>query len=149
MAELARLDRTLRHAFDGPDAPVLTLADLAAVASERWATLGFGLHPTFARLRLHHNTLALWQALDQDEDPPPALPLAEPGELLVWRRGHQPHFRSLPALEAAALEALHAGLSFADTGARLAARFGEPDMAAQLGGLLRRWVDEELLSALR
>ena len=149
VAELARLDRALRHAFDGPDAPVLTLQDLAAIAPERWATLGFELHPTFARLQLNHNTLALWQALDQDEDPPPALPLAEPGELLIWRRGHQPHFRSLPAHEAAALDALHAGLCFADTGAQLAARFDLPDMATQLGGLLRRWIDEALLSAWR
>ena len=129
--------------------PVLTLADLAALPPEAWSHIGFVLHPTYARLRLSHNTLALWQALDTDQTPPEAAALAEPGELLIWRRGHQPHFRSLQALEAAALDALHAGNSFAATCARLSENFEGQNMAADTGALLRRWVDEELLSAVR
>lgn len=148
LPELARLDRSLRHAFDGPDAPLLALSDLGALPPARWASVGFVLHPTFARLQLRHNTLALWQALDHDEDPPPALPLAEPGELLIWRRGQQPHFRSLQPLEAAALDALARGLSFAATGQYLSERFEQQaTMAAELGALLRRWIDDELLTA--
>lgn len=147
LPELARLDIMLRHVFDGPGATPLTMADVAALPPERWADVGFVLHPTTMRLQLHHNTLALWQSLDQDEDPPPALPLSEPGELLVWRRGHRPHFRSLPALEGVALDALAQGLSFAATGQRLSERFEAPALAAELGALLRRWIDEELLVA--
>ena len=152
LAELALLDRTLRHAFDGPDAPVLTLADLAAFSTAsptHWAETGFVLHPTATRLRLMHNTLALWQALDQDQAPPEAAPLAEPGELLIWRRGQQPHFRSLQALEAAALDCVAQGQSFAELCHQLSMRFQHPNMAAEVGGMLRRWVEEELLSALR
>lgn len=145
VAELAALDWALRHAFDGPDAAPLTLADLAALPPEAWGTIGFGLHPTYARLRLQHNTLAVWQALDRDEAPPAAAPLAVPGDLLIWRRGHQPHFRSLQALEATALDRLHAGWSFAHTCDDLATHHGDQDMAALTGSLLRRWVDEELL----
>lgn len=149
VAELAQLDWALRHAFDGPDAPVLTLADLAALAPHRWADVGFSLHPTYARLQLQHNTLAIWQALDDDGVPPEAAPLAEPGELMIWRRGHQPHFRSLQALEAAALGGLQVGLGFAAVCAALSDQFESADMAAEVGGLLRRWVDDELLSAVR
>ena len=149
VAELAQLDWALRHAFDGPDAPVLTLADLATLPTERWADVGFTLHPTYARLRLRHNTLAIWQALDDDGVPPDAAPLAEPGELMIWRRGHQPHFRSLQALEAAALDGLQAGQSFAAVCAMLTEEFASADAAAEMGSLLRRWVDEELLSAVR
>lgn len=148
VAELAALDWALRLAFDGADAAVLTLADLAALPAGAWNHVGFALHPTYARLRLHHNTLALWQALDRDQAPPAAAPLAEPGDLLIWRRGHQPHFRSLQPLEAAALDCLHRGLSFADTCAYLSARFERPDAAAEIGALLRRWIDEGLLSAV-
>ncbi|KQW42461.1 MULTISPECIES: DNA-binding domain-containing protein [unclassified Roseateles] len=149
VAELAQLDWALRRAFDGPDAPVLTLADLAALAPERWADVGFSLHPTYARLQLRQNTLAIWQALDQDREPPEAEPLDEPGELLIWRRGHQPHFRSLQPLESAALAGLHAGLGFAAVCAAMSEQFPSEDAAAAVGGLLRRWVDEELLSAVR
>ncbi len=149
VAELATLDWALRHAFDGPDAPVLTLADLAALPPAAWGEVGFALHPTCARLRLQHNTLALWQALDRDEDPPLAARLAETGDVLIWRRGHSPHFRSLQPLEAAALDSLQAGLSFAATCEQLSLTFDRPNMAADTGALLRRWVDDELLSAAR
>ena len=116
------------------------------MAPEAWAHVGFTLHPTYARLQLQHNTLAIWQALDQDGTPPEAAPLAEPGELLIWRRGNQPHFRSLQPLEAAALDGLHQGLGFAELCARLSAQFESQALAAEVGGLLRRWVEEELLS---
>ena len=149
VAELAALDWALRHAFDGTDAPPLTLTDLAALPPEAWGQIGFVLHPTYARLRLLHNTLALWQALDDDQPPPAAAALAEPGELLIWRRGHQPHFRSLQALEATALDCLHQGQSFAATCEHLSVHFEHQNMAAETGALLRRWIDEELLSGVR
>ena len=149
VSELAQLDWALRLAFDGADAPVLVLADLAALPIEAWSHVGFVLHPSCARLRLRHNTLAIWQALESDQVPPDASALAEPGELLIWRRGHKPHFRSLQALETAALDALRAGSSFAEMCARLSESFDGQNMAVDTGTLLRRWVDEELLSVVR
>jgi hypothetical protein len=149
VAELARLDAALRGAFDSANAPVLELAALAAVPPEAWATLGFAFQPSVARLRLHHNTLALWQALDSEQTPPTTQPLDAPTELLIWRLETQPHFRSLGALESAALDALLAGASFATTCADLDERFADVDVAQQSGALLRRWVDDGLLSAVR
>lgn len=149
LPELARLDLALRRAFDGPDAPVLALTDLARLEPGRWAEAAFELHPTARRLPVRFNTLALWQAIDDEADPPPPQRLAEAGEVLVWRRGHRPHFRSLAPFEAAALDAVQSGASFADTAQRLAAAFGSSGLSDALGGLLRRWIDEELLSRLR
>ncbi len=149
IAELASLDWALRRAFDGPDAPVLTLTDLGALAPEAWGQVGLTLHPTCQRLVLQHNALALWQALDQDQALPPAVAQQQTTDLLVWRRGHQPHFRSLGALEGSALDALQQGQSFAGLCEALAHRYPDVDTAVQAGTLLRRWVDEELLSALR
>jgi hypothetical protein len=149
LPELARLDLALRRAFDGPDAPVLTLEALATLDAGRWADAAFELHPTAVRSSVRFNTLQIWQALDDDLDPPPPQPLAEAGEVLVWRRGHRPHFRSLAPFEAAALDAVQSGASFAATAQRLVERFGAAGLADALGGLLRRWIDEELLSRLR
>lgn len=149
LPELACLDRALRHAFDGADATPLTLADIGAVSPQQWGEIGFVLHPTAVRQQLQHNTLAIWQALDDDRDAPPALALREPGELLIWRRGHQPHFRSLQPLEAAALDAIAGGASFAQTLQGLADACGGAAPADALGAMLRRWIDDALLVAIR
>lgn len=148
IAELATLDWALRGAFDGPDAPALTLADLGSVAAEAWARLVLVLHPTTARRRLQHNTLAIWHAIDQDQAPPAAERLSEPTELLVWRRELSPHFRSVGALEARALDMVLDGIGFSAVCECLAAEFPAADLAVEAGALLRRWVDDGLLSAL-
>ena len=145
IAELAALDWSLRSAFDAADAPTLTMTDLASLAPEDWAELRLRLPPSYARLKQSFNTLALWQALDGDETPPTAQRLTAPLDLLIWRRGHSPHFRSLGPLEAQALDALAAGRTFAETCADLAETSSGLNVVAELGTLLRRWVDEELL----
>ncbi|UXH79659.1 HvfC/BufC N-terminal domain-containing protein [Roseateles amylovorans] len=148
IAELAALDWALREAFDAADAQALTPADLAALPAEAWATVGFGLPPSYRRLRLSHNTLAIWQALDQDETPPSAEPLVQALDVLIWRRGSSPHFRSLGTLEAAALDALAQGQSFAALCEALSERFPDSNLVSEVGGLLRRWVEEGLLAGL-
>lgn len=145
IAELAALDWALRLAFDGPDAPVATLADLAGVAPEAWAQLGLQFHPTCARMRLAFNTLALWQALDRDETPPAAALLPQPTQLLIWRQAQSPHFRSLDAFEACALDDQRGGMSFASTCEAQARRFPATDVVAEMGRVLRRWIEEGLL----
>jgi hypothetical protein len=148
IGELAQLDWTLRRAFDGPDAQPLDLAALARVEPAAWEHIGLAMVPTLARLSLACNTLALWCALDRDEAPPAPEALPQRTELLVWRRGHEPHFRSLDEAERTLLDALLRGHSFAQACTALAARLPEADTALQAGRLLRRWVDEDLLAAI-
>lgn len=149
IGELASLDWALRRAFDGADAPALGLAELAALPAEAWARVGFIFQPTCQRLQLRHNTLAIWQAIDQDGTPPDAQLLERPTELLVWRRELQPHFRSLGVLEASAIDRLLHGAGFAETCEALSAEFPEAAIAPETGALLRRWIDEGLLSGLQ
>ena len=148
--EIALLDHALRRAFDGPDAEPLSLQDLAAMAAEDaevWTRPVLQLHPNCQRLRLQHNALTLWHAMDQEQPAPPPERLAEPGAVLVWRRALQPHFRSLGAQEACALDALQAGQSWVGICGELTATFPGEDHAALAGALLRCWLDEGLLCA--
>lgn len=146
VAELAALDWAMRAAFDGADAQPLTADALARVPAEAWGTLGLAWHPTVQRLSLQHNTLALWQALDGDAPPPPATALAQPTELLVWRLGLQPHFRSLDTVEALAVDRLRAGASFSATCLELSVAWPTLDVGPAAGALLRRWLDEGMLT---
>lgn len=146
VAELAALDAALRSAFDCADAPPLRPGDLAGI--QDWEGLAFRLHPSFHLLELRHNTVAIWQALQAEEAPPAAAPLPQAAGVLVWRRGWQPHFRSLEDDEMRALQALDGGASFGDVCAQLSGRVGA-DAAVRAAGWLRRWLAEELLVALR
>ena len=149
VAELAQLDWALRNAFDGPDSAVLAAADLSGVPPEAWATLRLMLVPTAELLHFEHNTVAVWQALDDDATTPP--PARERGAVgvdwLVWRKELQPHFRSLHPVEAALLRAMQAGAAFAQAceQAQQGRVAVEDDAAALIGGALRQWLDDGVL----
>ena len=113
VAELARLDWAMRNAFDGADAHPLDGAALAGLSDEDWATVVFSLHPTAQMLRVQRNTLDLWHAMDRSEAPPQVESLTGTGRLLVWRKGFQPHFRSIGDDEATMLQAMASGTPFA------------------------------------
>lgn len=149
VGELAALDATLRRAFDAADAPVLGLAALAELPPEDWARVTLLWQPACQRLALRHNTLALWHAIDQDGTPPPVQALGEPLQVLVWRVGAQPHFRSLDAVEAEAIDRARAGAGFAAVCEALAARLPPGEAAPRCGALLRRWVEDGALTGLR
>ncbi len=149
VAELARLDWALRGAFDGPDAAVLDAAALGAIAPEAWGTLRFALHPTARLLVFEHNSVAIWQALDDEAEPPELARGSHPVTWLVWRKGLQPHFRSLHPVEATLLQGALTGTGFAASCERAAALDAgdTPDeLQPRIGACLRQWVEDELLS---
>jgi hypothetical protein len=159
VAELAAMDWALRGAFDAADAPVLDAPGLQLIPAEAWATGRLSFHPSARVILQRFNTLAIWQALDREEAPPPiaALPVAQ--AVLVWRRNEQPHFMSIGEDAARVLTASLDGLGFAGLCEEMAARAAacEPDddpeaaarhASATMGGLLRRFVDLGALSGV-
>jgi hypothetical protein len=144
MADLARLEWALRQAFDAANRPMMGLAELGLIPAEAWATLGFELAPGTTVLHLSHAVAPLWQSLSREETPEPVR--AEPSCMLVWRQGWQPHFRSLSADEAQAVEALLAGHPFSEACAHLAT---SKDGEARVGHWLQLWAEEGLLARVR
>lgn len=146
-AELARLDWALRGAFDGPDADALDASVFADLAPEAWATLRLVPVPTTQLLVFRHNTVAVWQALDDDEVPPDLQVADIEVDWLVWRKGLQPHFRSLHRAEATLLRAMLDGSSFASACAQAEAGVpADEDVSMLIGGFLRQWLEDELLA---
>lgn len=148
IGELAMIDWQLRAAFDGADAPALRADSLQQLTADDWERLGFVFAPTLSLAPLRFGTLAIWHALDRDETPPPARPLAQPAHLLVWRKGLEPHFRSLDAIEHAALARMLCGASFADVCAALQQAHPDRDAAATAAAFLRQWFEDELIVGL-
>jgi hypothetical protein len=146
LSDLAALEKSLNDAFDGKDADVLGLADMAGFAPEVWNELRFKPHPTAARLDLSTNASAIWMALKNDETPPEAIALDEPARLLIWRQDNTPVFRELSAEEAMMWDEAANGIPFGVLCAMLAT-YDDPDGAAARGaGYLHGWISAGLLT---
>lgn len=145
IAELAQIDWQLRQAFDGPNANPIALSDLATLSPEAWASVGFRFAPTLMITPLRYNSIGIWHALDQEQTPPSAEVLPEPSWLLIWRKGWQPHFRTISALEQAALSQLKDGASFAAVCAALSEQFSDEEAATVAADSLRTWLQDELI----
>ena len=144
VSELALMDWKLRRAFDGADSCVMTLEDLQQLASEK--SLRLQAVPTLTTCTQHFNTLEIWNAINQDQTPPGVEALPEPIELLIWRKGHSPHFRSLAKIESAAIACVCSGDALEAIGAALEKDFPDVDVATEFGVMLHRWIDDEIIS---
>ncbi|MBT9613631.1 MAG: putative DNA-binding domain-containing protein [Burkholderiales bacterium] len=148
IAELALIDWQLRHAFDGPNATPVQPAELAGLSPEDWENVGFQFAPTLFIAPLRYNTVSIWHALDQEQVPPTAEALPEPSWLLIWRKGWQPHFRTIQAVEQAALAQMQGGASFAEVCAALSQQFSDQEAATVAAEGLRTWLQDELIVGL-
>ncbi len=145
-SELARFEWTLALAFDSADAPVLASVDLATVPPEDWGRLRFTLHPSARVLDMNWNTVAVWQALDEDRAPPSIE--EETSSWLIWRKELNPHFRSLEPGERSSLALIANGACFAEVCEALSAGAAESDSTALAAGYLSAWLGDGLLSRM-
>jgi hypothetical protein len=146
LAELAALERSLNDAFDAGDAPVLGIADVAAIPPEAWSRLAFVVHPSTACLEASTNAGAIWMALKAEAPPPPAAVSPEPVRVLVWRHGATAMFREVSAEEGMMWQLTAGGAHFGDV-CEMMAVFDTADTApARAAGILKNWLDAGLLS---
>lgn len=146
LSELARFEWALRHTIDAADSKVVRVETLQAILPEHWGALRFALHPSATIMKLQWNTPQVWQALS-DGVPPPD-PDRQAMTWLIHRRPDRVGaWRSVSALEQAALDCLARGGCFSDicevVSESLSA--GE-DCASQSAQLLRLWVEQGLIS---
>lgn len=119
LTQLAQLDWDLRACFDGPDVTALDIATVAADRESRWMSHSNPLHPSLVLRDITTNTVTLWRAIDADIDVPEAVRLPAPATLAVWRKGLQPHFKTLETGEAVFLRMLLQGHSIANVAGAL------------------------------
>jgi hypothetical protein len=145
LSEIALLEWTLAEVFDAHDAVPLGRAALATIAPEAWGYLTFEFHPSLRRLELQWNTAAVWKAMSSDETPPPPELAAAPAPWLLWRQNLQNYFRSMGAVEAAALGSALRGRNFGEICEDLSALLPEAEIPAAAAGLLGTWADSGIM----
>ncbi len=148
IGELAMIDWQLRQAFDGVDAVPVPATALAELCADDWLTLGCRFAPTLCLEPVGFNSISIWHALDRDETPPAAVSLQDHAWLMIWRKGWQPHFRTIGVFEYAALCGLRDGATLAEVCLDLGTRFGDEGAAPRVTGHLQTWLVEELVVGL-
>ena len=145
LAELALLEWTLAEVFDSADADPKPRAFLTAIDPSAWSELRFEFHPSLRRLRLQWNTAAVWQAMSSEATPPDPECAEHAVPWLLWRQDLQNYFRSMPADEAAALDAALRGANFGDICGVLAEWLTEDEIPLRAAGLLGIWADSGII----
>jgi len=146
LSELATLERALNDAFDGADAPVVTMADLAVLPPEIWGGISLVRHPTAMSFSAWTNVGAIWTALKAGDVPPPVQACEAPIRILVWRHKTTSMFREMSAEETMMWEEAGKGARFADLCTMLAV-YNDPGSApARAAGFLKAWLETGLLT---
>jgi Putative DNA-binding domain len=149
LAELALLEWTLAEVFDSADASPKARAALTTIDSVTWSDLRFKFHPSLRRLHLQWNTVAVWQAVSIEEAPPDPQCAEHAAPWLLWRQDLQNYFRSMPADEAAALDAARNGATFGEICAALAEWLPMDEIPLRAAGLLGIWADSGTIVGIK
>jgi hypothetical protein len=149
LAQIARIEWAETMAFDAADRPLVARADLATVPPTAWPGLVLTLHASVNRLSVSPDIFAIWNRL-ANEEPAGSRPTAPTTETphLVWRIGLDVKLRPAEIDEAAALDAVANGESFAVICELLADHVGADQAAFRAAALLERWVSSEMIGRI-
>lgn len=148
--ELARFEWPFGKVIDAPDAPQLTVDDMAALPAEAWGTLRLEFHPSLQIVSLHYNTPEIWQALfnnNPEEFPVPERVYSEePQDCLVWRFNQRSHYLAINLHHKIMVEAIQSNKTFSDICEALCDHMEVEQVAQFAGGSLRDWINSGLIS---
>jgi hypothetical protein len=145
LSEVALLEWTLAEVFDAADAPALARSALSAVEPPAWGSLTLQFHPSLRRLAFSWNTAAVWKAMSQEETPPRPEMGPAPLPWLLWRQNLQNYFRSMTAVESAALDSALRGRNFAQLCEDLGSLLPQEEIPAAAASLLGAWADSGMI----
>jgi len=145
LADLARLEWARVEVFDAPDAEPLRLADLKSVPPADWPALQLWPIPACRVVESPWPVHDLWTAGDVDFGQPlPDGP--RPSAVRVWREGFSVSHAAMGERERRAFALVQRGEPFARLCAALEDDFDPEAAAREVGSLLMRWLEDEILA---
>jgi hypothetical protein len=146
LSELAAFEWALLDVFDAEDCLPLEIADLTIVPPTDWPRLIFQPRPSVRRLDMATNALAIWQALDDEEEIPEAARLPELERIIIYRPEWGAMFRIMGEEEAIMWNEAVKGIPFGALCEIVAMYGGEEEAAIRGAGYLKGWLDARLLA---
>ena len=150
LAEMARFEWCWGECFDAADATPIDMEALAALPPNAWLDLTLDFLPGIRNTNVKFNTVEMWQAAKQESTLQTTQRLSAATEVLLWRHALNVRWRSLERDETAAINAARDGADFpqlCDT--LIAAGIAEDDVPLRAATLIKRWLHEGLIRALR
>lgn len=148
LSEMAQFEWAMSLAFDAADGTPVTVDDILALPPQAWASMGLLPHASVQRVNLRWNVPAFWKAVQAQETPQAPVQAGQPIGWVLWRQALNTYFRSLTADEAWGLDALLAGVSFPHLCQGLCEWIAEDHAPAHAAGMLKRWVQDGLVSGM-
>jgi hypothetical protein len=149
LAEMADFEWALVTAFDAPDDPLLQVEDIARVAPEDWPELRFEAHASVQLVDLKWDVVSVWKADKEEREVESPSKSEKATRWMIWRSDLKTLFRSLPADEAAAFDALRNGSSFGELCELLVEWHDVDAVAGRAAQLLKQWTQAGLLRAIK
>ena len=148
LGEMARFEWARGALLDAADSPVVGIADIAAVAPERWAGIRPRLKPAVRRLTLEWNVPALRDAVGRGDTPPDPARSEPAVDWLLWRDGLVVRWRSLGSDEAWALQCCDDGEDFGAICVGLGEWVEEDAVALRAATFLKQWATDGVLESI-
>lgn len=147
LAELAQIEWLMALVFDSENAQSISIETLSHISPNDWINMKLQPHPSLHRVNLSWNVVALWQALNNEEDPPAPEINETPIPWIFWRKDLMNHFCSIAEDEAWAIDAMQAGASFGEICEGLANYSQEDEhIALRAASLLKAWTLAALIT---
>jgi hypothetical protein len=146
LSELADFEWHQGLCFDAADSTEkFTLQNMAELDPALWPVATFNFHPSVRWLDLYWNVPPFWVSVEQDKTPEEKHRSEIPTRWLMWRSDLKPHWRSLEAPEAWAIEAALNGANFAELCEGLLEWMGEEAVAMSAAGYLKQWIHDDMM----
>jgi hypothetical protein len=145
IAELAQFEWTMTEVFDAADANVISHESMQAIPLEAWVDMRLSVHPSLKLLLHSWNTVQLWQAIKNEENPEEPCKTA-PVTWALWRNGLISRFSSLPEDEAWAMKAMMQGSSFGEICEGICQWVEEQQAGLHAASLLKGWINAGLIT---
>ncbi|MEO6155978.1 MAG: DNA-binding domain-containing protein [Thermomonas sp.] len=148
LAELARFERLLLDSFDAADDPRADWVQLQAIPPERWPALRVRVHRSVRVHRARHGSVAIWQAIKAEQEPPTYAGIEDAVDWVLWRDADGiGRFRSLEHDSAAAFGCCRHSGSFAELCELMAITHPIEEVPARVLGCLQDWCNAGWIAA--
>jgi len=148
LTELAVFEWNQSLVFDSEDHPHIFQLDEMLFPAEQWPELCFQFISGLQTVDLSYNVSQFWQAVEDKKELPDINKDEFPTRWLLWRQGLDPHWRSLEAHEAWALEHAINGGNFGLICEGLMEWIDAEHVALVAAGFLKQWISDQIVTTI-